>query len=257
MSPLQGKILITTCASNKAQKIRNYCNTKGAEIIDIPMIKIEPAHNNIEEIKKYFNHLNEYSWVIFTSTNAVEVFNYWITELSVTISSETKFSAIGNATADAMRNLNIAPSFVGSGKDSFEYGRQLEKMLTNSQQKIFIPQSNIAVDNVNKILSQDHIVTSVVIYNNVETKQIGNEDLEILKKNNFDMILFLSPSAIHNFMSIIYKENLDININAVAIGPTTESALLEYSIEPILVASNPNITVLIDELEKFYELNIN
>ena len=78
MSALNGKIILSTCSVDKAQKITSSFQSKGARVCNFPMIDIHEASNNFEQIKDTFNKIDSYNWIVFTSTNGVQFFFHWL-----------------------------------------------------------------------------------------------------------------------------------------------------------------------------------
>ena len=69
------------------------------------------------------------------------------------------------------------------------------------------------------------------------------------------MIFFLSPSAVNAFVSIFQQKITLPAIQSAAIGKVTRKAMEQAGIEPKFVPSLPNLELMVEELEQFYENN--
>ena len=71
--PLFGRRIIVTRARTQASDFAECLESYGAEVIQFPTIETQPIPNNAA-LDKAINQLSAYTWVIFTSVNAVEYF---------------------------------------------------------------------------------------------------------------------------------------------------------------------------------------
>src|SRR6266508_1356964 len=98
------KILITRPRA-QADEFADKLRAAGFEPIYFPVIEIKPIENNIA-LERALSKLGCYEWVVFTSTNAVDV----VFEKSASVNWNTvKTAAVGPKTAEALTSYGIMP----------------------------------------------------------------------------------------------------------------------------------------------------
>lgn len=78
--------------------------SKGANIIEAPAYRLEPAGNSVREVLEYVDA------VIFTSAKSFELSGFGIED-----SKRVRSIAIGHKTAEAMHKSGISPHYIGNG----------------------------------------------------------------------------------------------------------------------------------------------
>lgn len=256
MSGLHGKTFIATCAEDKTQVLKRLLEPKGARVLSFPLIHIVPANDRLAEIRKDLSNLTTFQWIIFTSTNGVANFFYWLNELQVPFqASAYKFAVIGKATGEALIQQGIEPHFVSESVDSVEFARQLQQVLGSASVKVLVPTGNLASNNLEKVLGNQHQINYLVVYKTEITSLMDESITKNIIEAAYDMIFFLSPSAVNAFVSIFQQKLTLPAIQSAAIGKVTRKAMEQSGIEPKFVPSLPNLELMAKELEHFYENN--
>ncbi|MBI9068097.1 MAG: uroporphyrinogen-III synthase [Salinivirgaceae bacterium] len=253
MSILNEKIFITTCAEDKAEKFKTLLEPKGAQVANFPLISIHPANDNSQVILKELSELETYNWIVFTSTNGVKYFFYWIVKLFINFNfHKFKFAVIGNATYAELETYGIKADFNGESQDSNAFAKQLDEFINDKTQKFLYPTGNLTMKNIENAVNVNHSFKKLVVYNTIESKAINNELSDILQKDVYDLVLFLSPSAVRGFVnSISNTVNLKL-IKAIPIGIVTKQAMEDVGIKPAFTPSIPNIEIMVNEIENYY-----
>lgn len=253
MSALKGKIFVTTCAEDKAEKFKNLLEPKGAEVANFPLITIHPAKENSQIIFKTFSEIDTYSWIVFTSTNGVKYFFYWMLKLNINVDLRNfKFAVIGKATYSELESYGVKADFNGKSKDSHEFAIKLNKVIKDKSQKVLFPTGSLTMQNIEKVVSANHTFKQLVVYNTIESKEINNHLSGILLEDAYHLVLFLSPSAVRGFVNSI-TNSIDLTlINAIPIGSVTRKAMEDVGIKPLFTPSLPNIETMVNEIENYY-----
>ncbi|PKP08174.1 MAG: hypothetical protein CVU09_16865 [Bacteroidetes bacterium HGW-Bacteroidetes-4] len=256
MSGLHGKTFIATCAEDKTQVLKRLLEPKGARVLSFPLIHIVPAANKLSEIRKELGKLYSFQWIIFTSTNGVANFFYWLNELHLSFqASDYKFAVIGKATGEALVQQGIQPNFTSESTDSVEFATQLQQILGNESQNILVPTGNLASNNLEKVLGKQHQMNYLVVYKTETSAAIDKAISAQIEAAAYDLIFFLSPSAVNAFVSIFQPKIAVSTIQSVAIGKVTRKAMEQEGIEPKFVPSLPNLELMVEELEHYYKNN--
>jgi uroporphyrinogen-III synthase len=256
MSGLHGKTFIATCAEDKTQVLKRLLEPKGARVLSFPLIHIVPAADKLSEIRKELGKLYSFQWIIFTSTNGVANFFYWLNELQLAFQATNyKFAVIGKATGEALVQQGIHPHFTSESADSVEFASQLQHVLGNESQKILVPTGNLASNNLEKVLGNQHQINYLVVYKTETPAAIDKAICTQIEAAAYDMIFFLSPSAVNAFVSIFQQKISLSTIHSTAIGKVTQRAMEQKGIEPKFVPSLPNLELMVEELEHYYKYN--
>jgi uroporphyrinogen III methyltransferase/synthase len=110
--PLAGKRIVVTRARAQASSLSARLRELGAEVIEMPAIRIEPLDH--EPLYRALDALSDYDWVVFTSQNAVEL--VWRAMrgrgLDARSLGRARLAAIGRATADALFERGLTADVV-------------------------------------------------------------------------------------------------------------------------------------------------
>ena len=111
--PLFGKNIITTRARANSSALKAKLQNLGAHVIECPTISIKPIEENIF-LKKCIEELQTYTYLIFTSQNAVSIFFKELNSkgLDTRALSHLKIIAIGQATEEAIKQYGVLPDFI-------------------------------------------------------------------------------------------------------------------------------------------------
>ncbi|MCF8308767.1 MAG: uroporphyrinogen-III synthase [Bacteroidales bacterium] len=256
MSALEGKKIIATCEEEKALKVRNIFASYGAETQIFPLIETHDATDHLKEIQRQFESINNKDWVIFTSTNGVKYFFHWTKKLNLSFNKhQFNYAAIGEATGERLKQEGIKPAYVGTGRSSTEFGSELMSIIGPPPQQLLIPTGNMASDQLKNVLNEKYTCGKMVVYNTSIKESPDPAFLELLGKGDYDLLLFLSPSAVDGFFQFAANTINLKPISAAAIGPTTEKALLNQGLEPVFVPSQPNLELMAAETEDYFRNN--
>jgi uroporphyrinogen III methyltransferase/synthase len=110
--PLAGKRIVVTRARAQASSLSARLRDLGAEVIEMPAIRIEPL--DPAPLHGALDALSDYDWVMFTSQNAVELFWRAMRRRGLDARSlgHARLAAIGRATADALLDVGLAADVV-------------------------------------------------------------------------------------------------------------------------------------------------
>ncbi len=230
---LFGKNILVTRARAQNSKLLERIMDLGGNPIQFPTISIEEITPN-EELDQQIKNVQEYSYIIFTSQNAVKIFFNRLNELDFDVRklSNTKIVAIGPATAKDLKKKGIIADIVPPKYVAESIYDELKDLLVEDD-KILIPRASEARDYLVDKLNEICYVKEVKIYNTVLGD--GNKDkiLEMLDSNELDYITFTSSSTVKNLIKIVGKENIYKLKKAklISIGPITSNTVTDFNLE--------------------------
>src|SRR6266700_7611056 len=106
--PLSGKRIVVTRTRKQAGALTSQLRALGADIFELPTIRIEPP-TDLREFAKIVQDAHVYDWIVFTSPNGVDAFFkifYKLYDDAREIGG-TKIAAIGPATAQRVRDFHL------------------------------------------------------------------------------------------------------------------------------------------------------
>lgn len=199
------------------------------EIVHKPFIQIQPLEIDTRLLQ------NNYDWLIFTSKNAVRLFQPYMDTLQV-----KHIAVIGSKTAQLCHDINIKVDFVPE-----DYSQEgLLNNLSIKGQKVLIPSSAQARPKLQQQLAINNNVVKIDLYKPVPHKNNIYDVLNMINNNAIEALTFSSSSAVRYY----FNEGLPSDFNQYyAIGQQTANTLREYGIEPY-IADKQTAEALINKI---------
>lgn len=194
-----------------------------ARLIHYPVIKIVPRPINHPELIQAFSSMDEYTHLIFTSKNAVQVFFDNLTLLPDPIPVSRlclkKVIAIGKVTASYLAARGL-PAHVVSSEETQEGVVELLSTMDLGDAYLFMPRSSLSRHILANFFEQRQLrFHACDLYHTVSCANNPKPDLD-----QVDEIVFTSPSTVRAYMEIF--GNLPAAKKCVAIGPVTQAELV-------------------------------
>lgn len=250
--PLFGKNVMVTRTRLQSSSLVEKIADLGGNPIEVPTIKIEKIENNAL-LEKEIENIKDYSYLVLTSKNAVEIFFDKLKEMKLDCRAlaNIKVCAVGTATAKAIADRGINPDIVPKKFVSEELFEEIKPNLT-SEDKILIPRAKNARDYLVDKLSEICSVSEVHTYETVIDNEMKEEILQLLENESIDYITFASSSSASNFVEIIGKENIDKldDTKIISIGPITTNTIKELKLDLYREAEEATINSVVEVLIK-------
>jgi uroporphyrinogen-III synthase len=251
MTALHNKRILITRTRHQASDLAAQLEALGAKPILIPTIEIIPPES-YDPLDAALAQLDSFDWLIFTSANAVELFN----ERRNSNLTPRKIAVIGPATARAVQGIGLSvdlipPSYVAES---------LAESLTPEAhgKRILVIRAAEARDILPQTLT--HAGATVIIAEAYRNR-IPPESIPALQQlfdstaTWPDAITFTSASTARNLVALLEAANLTLppTIALTSIGPITSHALRDLGLTPTLEAPEPTISALVQALADFFE----
>ncbi len=195
-------------------------------LIHYPVIRVVARSVHLPEVKRAYDALQEYTHLIFTSKNTVEIFFAHLKELGKdkSLLKGKKIVAIGRVTERHLLLHDAMVDFVAEEETQEGVIKLLqEQNLENAH--IFMPRSSLARDELLAFLQAAAVRTTICdLYDTLSQRLDPVPDLSTV-----DEIVFTSPSTVRAFLQIYGR--LPRQKNLLAIGPITEQALRRHGLE--------------------------
>ena len=254
--PLFGQRIVVTRTRKQASKLSHTLKDFGADVLEIPTIKIVPPSNN-DPVIQSITGIGSYEWIIFTSPNGVtHFFDYFFKAYrDIRDLGNIRFAAVGPATAKKLEKLNLAIDLMPEIYTAEATAKALLKYQNFENVSVLLARAEESNSELPKLLEdQGAIVDDIPFYKTVPETEDRNGAVEALKEEGADWITFASSSAVKNFdarlgLAKICEKNPEIKL--ASIGPETTKALCELDLPPTVEAKQHTITGLSKALLKY------
>lgn len=246
MLALHKKRILVTRTRTQASDLATRLEALGATPILIPTIEIVPPET-YAPLDAAVAQLESFDWLIFTSANAVEVFNQR-RQLS---HRPQRIAVIGPATARAVQGIGlhvdlIPPKYVAESLAEAlaprAYGKRV-LLIRAAEARDVLPEA---------LTAAGAAVTIAEAYcNRIPPESIPSlRQLFAAPANLPDAITFTSASTARNLVALLEAANLSLppEVLLASIGPVTSQALRGLGYEPSMEASAATIDALIQSL---------
>jgi len=244
--PLAGRRIVLTRAAGKNTDLAARIAAAGGLPFIFPTIATVPVADD-HIIREALAQLDRYSFIVFTSAEAVE----HLTRLLPTLphgGDQLRYAAVGSATAEALRihgihDVLVPDDFRAEGlialftKIAIEL-KQARATAPAKRPKVLIPRALIAREVLPQALEQlGFDVTVAPLYETVmpDVRLIDVRRLVVDAKLACDAVVFMSPSAAKNFVELISRAGADgvkllAEVDCYSIGAPTTAALRKLGI---------------------------
>ncbi len=239
--PLAGRTIVVTRAQNQADEFVSQLASYGAAVVLCPTIEICEL-DSYERLDEAISHLFGYDWLIFTSVNGVDYFfrrfnqlNHEVTELD-----ELKVCAIGDATADRLRDAKVHVDVVPHEFKAEGVFAALEQFVGGPEAlqrlNILIPRASVARDYLPKALEAAGARVDVVpAYRTDLPANLDRGRVAAMLSGSADCVAFTSSSTVKNLAKLFDTQDLGPALAGVVvacIGDVTAATAAEYGLNP-------------------------
>ncbi|RMH19845.1 MAG: uroporphyrinogen-III synthase [Acidobacteria bacterium] len=241
--PLAGLRVVLTRAAHQAGPARAAFEAAGATVELLPLLAIGPPPD-AAAVERAAADLARFDAVAFTSQNAVAAF------LPHLVGEVPPLAAVGPATAAALRRAGHHVALEAQRRDARGLARLLADAL-GAGARVLIPQADDARPELARDLRSAGLAPQpVVVYAKSLPAGAAARVRRLFAQGPLGWVVFTSPRIVEHFVRLVSDALGDAwprrrrELRAVAIGPTTATALRRHGIEPI-VARQPTPDALV------------
>ena len=251
--PLYGWRVLVPRTRDQAGVLSAQLRSYGAVPVEVPTIAVEPPRTPAPMERAVKGLVDgRYSWIAFTSTNAVKAVREKLEEfgLDARAFAGVRVAAIGETTAQALLDFGIRPDLVPKGQQSSEGLLAEWDQCDDPVDRVLLPRADISTDTLAAgLVELGWQIDDVTAYRTVRAAPPPAETREALKGGGFDAVLFTSSSTVRNLVGIAGKPH-DTTILA-CIGPATDATARELGLRVDVLAERPEVSVLVEALAAF------
>jgi len=232
MSALEGQRVVVTRPAHQAESFAAALRAVGATPILFPTIQIAPIVD-FAPLDYALLHLAEYDWLVFTSTNGVQIAVERMAVLGLTRARfpTTRIAAIGPATANTLDKAGLHADLVPPEYVAESLFNVLNNTVALTGRRVLLLRASEARPALLTLLrTAGAIVTQVDLYNTVR----GAPPPEVFAElnNAIDTVTFTSPLTVRYFAELLGADAASIARGTLAatIGPITAQALQQSAL---------------------------
>ncbi len=246
MPALAGVRIVVTRAAEEAEELARPLRDLGAEVILLPVIRIEPPENPAP-LREAAAQADDYDWILFTSANAIRAFAAELPHPARVCKASV--ATVGAATCKAAEKqgftVRITPDkyVAESLVDAFK----AEEL---NRRRILIPSGAATRDVVARELRKRGAqVTVVEAYRTVLPLEARESAAVIFQDPYPDWVTFASSSAVDNLVRLV-EANALRDVKIATIGPITSDTVRKHGLEVASEASVHSIEGLVRALAR-------
>lgn len=221
---LFGVRVLLTGTEAMCRKQQEVLREEGAEAISFSLIRTKRLRS--EKLSQAIEKISSYTWLVFTSSNGVELFFDELKENHKDMRSlwNIRFAVIGSGTKDALEAKGIYADFVPTRYSSRDLAAEWIPGLT-SHDHILLLRAEEASTELTKALETGGITYEAIPLYTTQADRRKEEELKRMLPK-VDYITFASASAVKAFVGMA-GDLEQLTAKVICIGPVTEQAAAE------------------------------
>lgn len=199
--------------------------------------------------------LEQYRWIVLTSTNAVTIFFRRMKELQIDFRRlmHVKFAAVGSQTGEALLQFGFTADFIPTQYTVSNLAKEMCEFI-GEDEKLLIPRAAQGSEELVQILRlHNKAFDDIKIY---DSKEVIGDPLNLKEHTDqYDYLTFASSSGVHSFFQgqSQHPKKLLGNTKVVCIGEATQAALIEYGYEDAFIAKISSIEGLVERICEIHQ----
>ncbi len=253
--PFFGQRIVVTRTRQQSSELAAQLTERGAEVLEIPTIKIEPPTNR-NELVEAMADLGAYDWIVFTSPNGVDsFFKYFFAAFDdIRALGQLRIAAVGPATAARIKELHLRIDAMPAEYLAEKVAGAITAFESIENLRILLMRAEAANRELPAELERlGGIVDDIACYRTVpETEDLPGAATRFLD-SGAEWITFTSSSTVENFHARFDLPAMLEKFPALrlaSIGPETTKALAKLGQKPAVEAKKHTIEGLVSELER-------
>ncbi|HMC26848.1 MAG TPA: uroporphyrinogen-III synthase, partial [Verrucomicrobiae bacterium] len=245
--------VVVTRTRDQASQLSRQLLDLGAEVIEIPTIKIVPPDEH-QDLVDVLVGIGSYDWLIFTSPNGVTTFfdYFFKTYEDLRDLGAVHIAAVGPGTATKLTELHLKVDVMPEQYVSSRIAAALAKFESLDNLKMLILRAQVANPELPKALEEmGAIVDDVACYKTVPETEDRTGAAASLLETGADWLTFTSSSTVENFHARFDLPKLlkqFPRMKLASIGPETSKALSSLGLTPNVEAREHTIDGLAKSL---------
>jgi uroporphyrinogen III methyltransferase/synthase len=243
--PLHGRRVVVTRARAQASGLARTLTGLGAEVVELPAIRIEPRIDT-DEVRRAVDDIYSYALVCLTSPNGADL----LFEAMAAAGRDARalanatVAAIGPGTASALRRHGVIADVVPEESVAEAMVEALADVEVEGR-PVLVARAADARDVLPDALREREADVDVVALYETVAEQPDTDAIEAAQGT--DYVTFTSSSTVRNFVDAV-GDRFPPRARVVSIGPITSAAAREAGLEVHVEAQRHDIKGLVEAL---------
>jgi uroporphyrinogen III methyltransferase/synthase len=257
---LANRMILAACSAKKMSTLVSGIEAMGGSALHFPVIEPKEIEDK-QLLDSALASLEDFVWIIFTSSYAVRFFMRRVEQLGVRLAGKNlpKICAIGPATAREVQESGLPVELVPEQFVAESVVEALEKyhgdLRAIAGHRILMPRAKEAREVLPEALASAGVIVEVVpCYETLKAAPVP-EIIAQLKKRKPDLLVFTSSSAIRNFVDILGKDQavqMLMESPVAVLGPITASTAASFGKSATILPPENTISSLLEAIEKYF-----
>ncbi|WP_271713238.1 uroporphyrinogen-III C-methyltransferase [Anaeromicropila herbilytica] len=247
-------IRIGITGTNKlTDKLKFLLEDNGAKVLNLSFLKVEEIKEE-DSLYNTIHRIGDYNWIVFTSTNGVEVFFHRLLKekIDYRIFSNMKFAVVGKGTEEALLRKGFQADYMPTKYTTKDLGEGLKNILKKEESVLLVRAKEASIELVNILKEANIQYHDLAIYDLSIDEEKKNSVLEYI--DDIDVITFASSSGVRSLLgelSIEKKEQLRQK-KIVCIGDITAKTLESYGYDNYIIAEEYTADGMVEKIVESY-----
>lgn len=256
--PLSGRRLVLTRTRDQSSEWRARLENLGAEVIELPLIQVI-LESPKETAAEVLAELGTYDWIVFTSANGVRGFFklFFAANKDIRALGIARLAVVGEATAAALRSLNLEPEIVPGEQDADGLAKALVATDSLENAKVLVVTGNLNREDLVKSLGDARAIVDRLPVYRTEKSDLAREPGAVdFRRRGADALLFTSSSAVRSFVEQAGSLAIEPDARrplAASIGAMTSATMREFRLPVDVEAAEPSLDSLVAGLQRAFD----
>jgi uroporphyrinogen III methyltransferase/synthase len=249
--PLFGRRIVVTRTRDQAGDLTRRLRSLGADVIEIPTIRIEPPEN-LMLFGECVEDAHKYDWIIFSSPNGAAAFFdlFFKIYLDARAIGGCRIAAIGPGTEKKIREYRLSVDFVPERSVAEAFVTEFAAQFGSVENQTFLWVRGAEARPViaEELSKGGAIVDQGIAYRTLpETRDLTGAQARF-REEGADVITFASSSAVENFLKL--RLPIPSGCKIASIGPITSQSCRDHGLKVDAEADPHTIPGLVAAIQR-------
>jgi uroporphyrinogen-III synthase len=251
MKTLAGVRIVVTRAAAQASELADPLHAAGAHVAVCPLIRMQPTAD-AAQLNRVLATLNEFAWVVFTSSNGVEQLFAQLREakLDATALAAARIACVGPITAAAAAGRGLASDVVPDEFSGEGLAHALNFAGTIQGKRILLARAAGGGEALPaQLRARGADVEDLQLYKSVLDEQGAARLAALLNEERVDLITFTAGSAVTYFVQSVGSSR---TAAVAVIGPSTAEVARRHGLRVDIEATPHTTAGLVNAIQDYY-----
>ncbi|KHF40966.1 uroporphyrinogen-III synthase [Halalkalibacter okhensis] len=249
--PLAGKTVLVTRAKDQAQDLSRLIERHGGVAIEVPLIEFQST--NHQHVQRTVSNLQNYQWLIFTSTNGVRFFMQQLQDVKQAFDfTAINIAVVGEKTKQTLESFGLKATIVPKEYVAEGLVEALRGHIKKGE-RVIVARGNLGrLDLIHQLSQMGAIVTDLFVYETVCPK-LAKEQLHraLIVHKKLDYITFTSSSTVMHYIKLhnqLKYEQREFQSTIACIGPIAAHTAVKNGLNVTIVPPIYTIEHLVEQI---------